>query len=93
MLIKTTGWIAKPTGWYSDNQLKQFLIDCFLDFYICDSVLNFIIPSKFAKIFYKQFSPLLFKVIYSNWWKRAKHNLSWKSKSQVKNVQDQARSV
>jgi len=28
-----------------------------LYFYICDSALNFIIPSKFAKIFHKQFPP------------------------------------
>jgi len=66
MLVKTTGWITKRTSWFSNNQLKQFLINCFLDFYICDSALNFIIPSKFEKIFHKQFTPLLFKAINSN---------------------------
>ena len=40
---------------------KNFSVNSFL----CNSVLNFIIPQKFAKISYKQFTPLLFKAIYS----------------------------
>ena len=45
---------------------KIALCIVFHSFLICDSSLAFIIPSKFAKIFHKQFTPLLFKVIYSN---------------------------
>ena len=36
---------------------KTALCITFLSFFLCDSSLAFIIPSKFAKIFYKQFSP------------------------------------
>ena len=51
--------------WYN---LKTILGLCFLDSFLCNSSLNFIIPSKFAKISYKQFTPLLFKAIYFNNW-------------------------
>ena len=42
--------------WY---HLKTILGICFLDSFLWNSTLNFIIPSKFAKISYKQFTPLL----------------------------------
>ena len=45
---------------------KTTLCIAFLSFFLCDSSLVFILPSKFSKNFYKQFTPLLFKVIYSN---------------------------
>ena len=49
--------------WY---HLKTGLGICFLDSFLCNSTLNLIIPLKFTKICYKQFTPLLFKAIYSN---------------------------
>jgi len=45
---------------------KTALCIAFLSFFLCDSSLTFIIPSKFVKIFHKQFTLLLFKAIYSN---------------------------
>ena len=45
---------------------KTALCIVFLSFFLCDSSLAFIIPSKFSKIFHKQFTPLLFKATYSN---------------------------
>jgi len=45
---------------------KTALCFSFLCFFLYDSSLPFIILSKFLKIFYKQFTPLLFKAIYSN---------------------------
>ena len=45
---------------------KTTLCIAFLSFFLCDSSLAFIIPSKFSKIFHKQFTPLLFKATYSN---------------------------
>ena len=49
--------------WKSTKTALCFTV---LSFFLCDSSLTFIIPSKFAKIFHKQFTPLLFKAIYSN---------------------------
>jgi len=45
---------------------KTTLCFAFLSFFLCYSSWIFIIPSKFSKIFQKQFTPFLFKAIYSN---------------------------
>jgi len=68
LLIKTTGWIAKTTGWFFGNQLNQF---CSLASLISFSVIHHWISlylQSLRKSFINSSSPFLFKAINSNNW-------------------------
>ena len=57
LLIKTTDWIEETTNCFFWYQLKTVLFLCFLDSFLSNYTLNFIIHLKFAKIFLKQITP------------------------------------